>query len=134
MTAPLPLLAALALAGCVAAPPPPPGPLTGAWGAAHVGLVLDAAGGRLDYDCAAGTIDDPVDPDAEGRFIAEGTHTPGTGGPARVGETPPSYPARYSGMVRGDTMRLTVEVPVRALVLGPYDLRRGAQPMLTRCL
>lgn len=134
MTTPLPLLAVLALAGCVAATPLPSGPLTGEWGAAHAGLVLDASGGRLEYDCAAGTIDEPVDPDTGGRFAADGSHTPGTGGPTRVGETSPSYPARYTGTVRGDTLRLTVEMPARQLVLGPFDMARGAQPMLTRCL
>lgn len=127
-------LLALALAGCVSAVPA--GPLIGSWGGRHVGLELDSAGGRLDYDCAAGTIYGPVVPGADGSFRAAGTHVPGTGGPERVGEVRPSYPATYSGRLAGETMTLLVEYrsaqePVR---MGPFTLRRGAEPMLLRCL
>lgn len=128
-----PQLLAAALSGC-AAVSPPGGPLTGSWGANHVALTLDAGGGRVEYDCAAGTIDGPLVLDGAGRFAATGTHTPGQGGPARLDEVPPSYPARYSGSVRGDSMQLRIAVPARGLALGPYELRRGADGNLTRCL
>ncbi len=121
------------LAGC-ATPAPSLQPLTGAWGGRHVGIVFEASGGRVEYDCGAGTIAGPVRTLAGGRFEAAGTHTPGTGGPDRIGFTPPSHPARYSGSVRGDTMTLLVEVPAIAARIGPYTLRRGAEPMLLRCL
>lgn len=128
-----PLALALMLAGCVAAPQPS-GPLAGSWGGRGVALTLQEDGGRLEYDCAAGTIDGPLLPDAAGRFAAQGTHTPGLGGPARSGDPPPSYPARYSGTVRGGEMRLEVEVPARGFSLGSFTLRRGEQAMLLRCL
>ena len=129
------LLVAIAMAACVpVAPAAPAGPLVGQWGGQHVGLMLDSSGGTLDYDCAAGRIDGPVLPGRDGRFVAAGTHTPGTGGPERIGEARPSYPARYSGSVSGDWMTLRVDVPDRGIVIGPYRLRRGAQPMLMRCL
>ena len=127
----LPLCAGLA--GC-ATPSAMAGPITGQWGGQHVGLELGAAGGRLDYDCAAGTIDGPALRDAGGRFSAAGTHTPGTGGPVQVGVVPPSYPARYSGRVAGDIMTLTVDVAGIGVRIGPYSLRRGAEPVLMRCL
>lgn len=122
----------LLVAGC--ATMAPAGPVTGSWGGQHVGLVLDATGGTLDYDCAAGRIDGPVATGPDGRFVARGTHTPGTGGPEREGEVRPSYPANYSGSVRGDRMVLRVYVPARGFVIGPYELRRGADPILMRCL
>ena len=127
-----PLALALALAGCVASPPP--GPLGNSWGGRGVALTLDAGGGRLEYDCAAGTIDGTLVPDAAGRFAAGGTHTPGLGGPARIDSPPASFPARYTGTVRGGEMRLEVDVPARALHLGPFTLRRGEQAVLLRCL
>lgn len=108
--------------------------LTGRWGGQHVGLDMGAASGRLDYDCAAGTIDQPLNADSVGRFIAIGTHTPGQGGPDRVGYSPPSYPARYSGSVRGDVLTLTVDVPAINARIGPYALRQDAEPILLRCL
>lgn len=121
-----------AAAGCTSIAPA--GPVTGAWGGMHVGLSLTHDGGTLDYDCAAGRIDEPVVAGADGRFVATGSLTPGIGGPDRIGEVKPSWPARYSGSVRGDEMILRVDVPARAIVIGPHRLRRGASPNLTRCL
>ncbi|WP_310467896.1 hypothetical protein [Sphingomonas sp.] len=131
------LLPLAMLASCAAVPPgevPPDGaPLAGRWGGEHVGLTLDAAGGTLDYDCAAGTIAGPVIAGRDGGFSASGTHSPGHGGPEQVGETHASFPARYEGNVRGDRMTLTVRVD-NGTVIGPYSLRRGAEPVLLRCL
>ncbi len=112
----------------------PSRPVTGEWGGEHIGLSLDAAGGRLEYDCAAGAIAVPLRPDAAGRFHAEGTHTPGQGGPDRIDYVPPRLPALYEGRVTGDRMTLRIKVVSSGLTLGPFILRREAQPMLLKCL
>lgn len=127
-----PVLLLLLAAGCATAPPAGVA-LTGRWGGQHVGLELAANGGTADYDCAAGRIDGPVLPRADGTFQALGTHTPGTGGPERVGVVPPSYAARYEGSVRGDRMTLQVRVE-NGVMVGPFTLRRGVEPILMRCL
>ncbi len=126
-------LLACGLCAC-ATPSAPARPIVGQWGGQHVGLVLTETGGQLDYDCAAGSIDGPLVGDSSGRFTAAGTHTPGTGGPAQVGVIPPSYPPRYTRSIRGDTMILTVDVAAIGARIGPYPLRRGAEPVLMRCL
>ena len=107
-------------------------PVTGQWGGPHIGLTLDASGGRIEYDCAAGTID-PIIPIAGGRFTATGTHTPGWGGPAIEGQVLPTYAAQFSGTVRGDRMTLQGRVE-NGVALGPFSLRRGAEPGIFRCL
>ena len=107
-------------------------PVTGSWGGTHVGLTLDAAGGRLEYDCAGGTIG-PVIPGRDGRFVAAGTHTPEHGGPVREGEVLPTHPVQFSGTVRGDRMTLHGRVAT-GVELGPFQLRRGAEPIIFRCL
>jgi hypothetical protein len=112
----------------------PARPVTGAWGGEHVGLMLTSTGGQLEYDCAGGAITEPLIPDPDGSFAADGTHTPGLGGPDRIDYVPPSYPARYTGKVSGETMTLRVAVPSRDLTLGPLRLRRGAEPRILRCL
>ena len=106
--------------------------VTGQWGGTHVGLTLDASGGRLDYDCAAGTIG-PVVPGAGGDFAAEGTHTPGWGGPEVQGQVRPTYATRYTGSVRGNRMTLHGRV-ANGVLLGPFELRRDAEPIIFRCL
>lgn len=107
-------------------------PLTGAWGGTHIGLSLDASGGKIEYDCASGTIG-PVVPAGGGAFAAEGTHTPGHGGPVREGEVIPTYRTQFSGTVRGDRLVLTGRVE-NGVELGPFTLLRGAEPGLLRCL
>jgi hypothetical protein len=111
------IVGATAMAACAPVPPAQAGsPLVGSWGGQHVGLVIGPSGGTVDYDCAAGRIDGPL------------------GGPERVGEVRPSYPAVYSGSVSGGWMTFRVDVPEPAIVIGPYRLRRGAEPILMRCL
>ena len=39
-------------------PKPAGATLTGAWGGPHVLLTLSANGGRIEYDCAQGTLDE----------------------------------------------------------------------------
>ena len=109
-------------------------PVTGSWGGTHVGLVLGPDGGRLEYDCASGTIDGPMGTDAGGRFTARGTHVPGHGGPEREGDVPPRLPANYAGEVRGDRMTLRVRVPSTGVEIGPLTLRRDVEPVILRCL
>jgi len=121
------------LAGCKSTEPEVQS-VTGNWGGTHVGLVLDAAGGRLDYNCAAGTIDGPVILDSQGEFHEKGTHTPGTGGPVQQDQVPPTFPALYHGSVKGERMTLRVIVPSNGTVIGPLELMLGATPVLMRCL
>ena len=127
------LAIALAIAASACASLPPGGvPVTGEWGGNHIGLTLEDSGGRIEYDCAAGTIG-PIVPDAAGRFAVRGTHTPGSGGPDIAGHVPPTFAARFTGSVRGD--RMTFEGHVQNGVrLGPFELRRGAEPGIFRCL
>jgi hypothetical protein len=131
-------IVAAAIAGCHTIGPPPAAAgqreIVGSWGGNHVSLILTPEGGRLEYDCASGTIRGPVRIDAGGNFTADGTHSPGQGGPERVGDRPPMLPASYSGSVRGDGMTLVVRVPARDIEIGPLTLRRGADPVLFRCL
>jgi hypothetical protein len=131
MMRPAALALALALAGCASAPSPGT-PVTGQWGGTHVGLTLDGSGGRLEYDCAAGTIG-PVVPAPDGQFAAIGTHTPAAGGPEIEGQPRPTFATRYAGTVRGDRMTLQGRLP-NGVLLGPFTLRRGSEPTIFRCL
>ena len=126
------LAAAAGLAAC-ASFPKTDAPLTGEWGGTHVGLKLSPSGGVLEYDCAAGTIDGPLLPRGNGSFEVDGMHTPGWGGPERVGEVRPSFRTRYRGVIRGE--RLTLEGRVEnGVLLGPFTLVKGAEPIIFRCL
>lgn len=107
-------------------------PVTGSWGGTHIGLTLAPSGGKIEYDCASGTIG-PIVAAPDGSFHAEGIHTPGHGGPDVVGEVPKSYPTHFTGSIHGDRMTLSGEVET-GVKLGPFTLRRGAEAGIFRCL
>ena len=122
-----------ALLGCTAPGPSTPdgAPLTGRWGGAHAALTLTDSGGSIEYDCAHGGIAEAVRPTA-GRFAAAGVYVREHGGPIREGERVDSLPAHHLGELRGD--RLTLRVVVGADTLGPFDLQRGVDAHVFKCL
>ena len=127
------------LAGC-ATTSGQPAHVIGQWGGPHVGIEL--AGGLADvrFDCASGTIDEPLYPGADGRFSLKGTYRTGPAGPVKVGQFFRSQSAVYSGTVAGPAaqdaprvMTLTVTLEDETVV-GPFTLTEAAPPQLTRCL
>ncbi len=106
----------------------------GTWGGDHAGLTVTNDGGTLEYDCAAGTIEQPFLVDAAGRFDLVGTHVRGHGGPIRLDEQPDRHPARYTGTTDGRTMTLTVTMTDLDQRVGTFTLTFGASPRIVRCL
>ncbi|HVR80914.1 MAG TPA: hypothetical protein VHF02_02315 [Luteimonas sp.] len=130
------LLSALVLASCAgpdfARNDRPGSPLIGNWGGAHVTLTLTDSGGRIEYDCASGTLDAAIRPDADGAFSVNGHHVSEHGGPVRVGEVPDTSPAVYVGTAAGG--RMTLRIRTGQTTLGPFVLTRDAPAQLLKCL
>jgi hypothetical protein len=124
--------ALLGLASCARVPTGPLPP--GEWGGQHIGLTVLDRGATVEYDCASGTIDEPLHIDSRGGFLAVGTHTRGHGGPARIDEVPDRHPARYAGYTDGRTMTLTVTLSDSGELLGTFKLVRGTSPAVFKCL
>ena len=127
------------LAGC-ATTGSQPSHVIGQWGGPHVGIQL--AGGLADvrFDCASGTMDEPLYPGPDGNFSIKGTYRTGAPGPVKVGQFFRSQSATYSGTVAGPaakgeprTMTLNVTLEDESAI-GPFTLTEGAPPQLTRCL
>ena len=108
--------------------------IIGDWGGEHVQLQLEEAGGTLEYDCAYGTIDPGWTLADDGEFTGTGEHVIEHGGPVREGEILPARPASYDGMVEDDRMSLTVTLSDSAQVIGTFQLQRGSDGQLMRCL
>ena len=110
------------------------GPVShGDWGGEHIGLAVTANGATIEYDCATGTIDEPLVA-SDGLFSAAGTHIPGHGGPIRQDEIPDKHPARYEGRIDGETMTLDVTLTDTGEKLGRYALVRGRSAQVFKCL
>jgi len=106
----------------------------GDWGGQHVALTLTALGGTLEFDCAHGSIDEPLRTDDKGRFDVLGTYVRGSGGPQRQDQIPVSEPARYTGRTDGQSMTLSVILTDTGETVGTFTLINGAPPRVTRCL
>jgi hypothetical protein len=109
------------------------GAQTGTWGGEHISLEVTEQGGTVEYDCAHGTIEGRIVPDAEGNFKLGGTHVREHGGPVRKGETEDSHPAIYKGQVKGDTMTLSVNESDTGESVGTFTLKLGREPHVTKC-
>jgi hypothetical protein len=106
--------------------------LQGVWGGDHIGLTITAYGGVVDYDCAAGSIDQVFAPDASGHFDLLGTwwFTP----PVLFENwQPDKRPARYVGVLEGQTITLTVVRLDDGTTLS-YRLVQNTVPGIRRCL
>ncbi len=108
-------------------------PLLGDWGGEHIAMVVTSTGARLEYDCAYGTIDTPIDLGTSDDFVASGTHTFEHGGPIREGEPPDTHPAQYRGWIVGRTMTLTVTVTDLSRTVGTFTLTLGKSPSIFKC-
>jgi len=129
----VPVLAVLLLgAGCRGSLLGPE--LIGAWGGEHVSLTVVRDGATVEYDCAHGTLAQPVVPDPRGNFDVLGAHVFEHGGPVQEGEIPDEHPARYRGWTNGRWMTLRVTLTDTGQLLGPYELRKGEQALLYKCL
>jgi hypothetical protein len=131
-------LCAVLLGGCVmsgqtAAGPAATGPLDGLWGGDRLQLVIEAGVGRVEMDCASGAIHGPIKLAGNGKFLASGTFEQHQGGPQRADQVPAPVNARYSGEVKDDAMKLTIQSD-GARVAQEFNLRKGVRVKLVRCL
>lgn len=104
----------------------------GAWGGDHVVLDVTTTGGQVMFDCAHGSLDQPLALDSRGQYGVIGTFTP-EGGPTPQSQQ--SIPAQYSGRLQGNTLTLTVTLTGSSLPPpGTFTLMQGRNPTITKCL
>jgi hypothetical protein len=106
----------------------------GTWGATGINMDVTDAGATLDYDCAHGTVDEPLTLDAEGRFDARGSHYREHGGPIREGAEDKGQPVHYLGQITEDTMTLTIKLLDGDTTVGSFTLARGKSGRIRKCM
>jgi hypothetical protein len=112
---------------------PAPSSVEGRWGGAQAQLVIDASGGRLETDCASGTLVGPLSLSGQGRFQTSGTFAQHQPGPQRADDPAAPDSAQYSGEVKDGVMRLSV-TPEGGRAVQQFQLRKGQGGKLLRCL
>jgi hypothetical protein len=108
--------------------------LIGDWGGEHIALTITPAGASLEFDCAHGTIGEPIQPAGGGTFDASGVYVREHGGPIREDEPPDSHPARYQGRIDGSRMALTVTLTDGEEWSAQFTLTQGAAARVYKCL
>jgi hypothetical protein len=103
------------------------------WGGPHVSMVASYENVTLEFDCAEGVILNPIKPDANGDFSAEGTYTPQRGGPVKKDSPPNDLPATYKGTIHGNTMHLEVILANQDQQAPPLTLTRGQAGRIVKC-
>lgn len=106
----------------------------GVWGGQHMGLWLENGLGRIEYDCASGTIDEPLTLDRRDRFSVKGKHRKQRGGPIRIDEPSRDQPARYTGSLVGQTLTITVTLTNTRETIGTFRLTHNHEPHIVKCL
>ncbi|MCM3869993.1 MAG: hypothetical protein ND895_04780 [Pyrinomonadaceae bacterium] len=106
----------------------------GVWGGPHIIMEVTADNAVITYDCAVGTIDEPIEIDQDGRFAVRGTLTRQRRGSVRSDETPDRHPAHYAGRVESKSMTLVVTLPSTNEAEGTFYLKHDERPELTRCM
>lgn len=105
----------------------------GVWGGPDVEMEVTQQGATLEFDCAQGTISEPLSLDAAGKFLAKGTFQSQHGGPIRKDEPSRSVDVVYTGIVQGDTMRLEFSLGDDKESQEKFTLVRGQTGKLRKC-
>jgi hypothetical protein len=104
----------------------------GKWGGTHVEMQVTPQGATLEFDCAEGTISEPLLLDASGKFQAKGTFLPQHGGPTTKDDASRNVEVVYSGTMKGDTLEIEFTLhgedsPEK------FTIVRGKAGILRRC-
>lgn len=106
---------------------------SGIWGGKHVGMVISDSSATLDYDCAHGSIVEPIMADENGMFNVRGVYVIEHGGPIRLGEILDKHPAEYYGNIKDKEMTLIVKLTDTDVVVDTFYLTFEADPIIYKC-
>ena len=105
----------------------------GVWGGPHLRMDVTPQGASLEFDCAQGTIAEPLLLDPSGKFQVKGTFRPQHGGPIRKDEPSNEIGMVYTGIVEGDSMQLEFTLPADAGTPEKFTLVRGQPGRVVKC-
>jgi hypothetical protein len=107
--------------------------ISGLWGGQGISMEVTDSGASLDFDCASGTITEPIVPDSAGKFSAKGRFARHRPGPTREGEDTEGQPAIYNGALDGENMTLTITLAQNKEKAGNFTLAHGKMGRIRRC-
>jgi hypothetical protein len=106
----------------------------GVWNGEHVSLEVQRDGAVVEFDCAHGSIKQPIALDKDGRFSVRGTFAFEQGGAVTPGGAGGDRPAQYAGRVEGKKMTLTVTLTDNNQTIDTFALTHEGSYQVTKCL
>lgn len=108
--------------------------LNGVWGGEHIRMEVNDSGAQIEFDCARGSISQPLLVDDKGRFKVQGIYIHQSPAPvAADGALPASGTnATYVGTLSGSNLRLEVFIEGQDTPR-TFDLVEGDQGHLAKC-
>jgi hypothetical protein len=104
----------------------------GTWGGTHVMLEVEDSGGRVEFDCAHGVLEEPLVLDRDNHFDVAGHYVREHSGPVRKDEDQTGVPARYRGHVENKQMSLEVAIQGQSDTQS-FSLALGSEPRVMKC-
>jgi len=129
----LPIVAAMVLQTLSSNTPMSQRKISGLWGGQGISMEATDSGATLDFDCASGTITEPILPDSAGKFSVKGRFARQRPGPTREDENNDGQPASYSGVVNGENLTLTITLAKNSEKVGDFTLVHGKTGRIRRC-
>lgn len=99
-----------------------------------MGIQVEPDRANIEFDCARGSIEQPIFLNKKGRFDVAGIFVREHGGPVGENEPPDTHPARYTGRVYRKMMSITVTLTDTMETIGSFTLIYGQSPYVTKCL
>lgn len=103
------------------------------WGGQHLELEVTPEGANLEFDCATGTIALPMTVDAQGNFSGKGTISRERPGPVMRDSPNSTGDATFSGVLKGNTLKLHISSPNWPADASDFVLVRGQAGRVLRC-
>ncbi|MFZ0311687.1 MAG: hypothetical protein WAL85_03160 [Candidatus Korobacteraceae bacterium] len=106
----------------------------GVWGGEHIRMEVNDSGADIEFDCARGSISQPLELDDKGRFKVQGIYNAETPAPAAVdgGVAASGVKATYTGALNGSSLRLEVLIEGQDMPR-TFDLVQDDQGHLAKC-
>jgi len=129
----LPIVAAMVLQSLSSSTPMSQRKINGLWGGQGISMEATDSGATLEFDCASGTITEPIVLDSAGKFSAKGRFARQRPGPTREDDNTEGQPASYSGVVDGENLTLTITLTKDSEKVGDFTLAHGKIGRIRRC-
>lgn len=105
----------------------------GEWGGEDIRMLVEETGAAIQFACADARIDDVLKTDPKGAFSVSGVYIAQSPGPQRIDNPPLEKKARFSGVVDGKNMTLTITLIDADNEIGTFNLRHGQTVRVRRC-